>query len=185
MPEGVLLLAFVTLQRLAELALATRNTRLLIVQGAVEFGQWHYPLMVLFHAAWLASLWWFGASEPVRADFLVAFVLLQGLRLWVLASLGSRWTTRIIVMPGAPLVRRGPYRYLRHPNYVVVALEMAVVPLALGLPWIAAVFSIANIPLLLHRMAVEGAALEWAQRQPAAVSPPHPASGDIIPGDSG
>jgi methyltransferase len=181
MPEGALLLAFVTLQRLAELALAARNTRRLIAQGAVEFGQRHYPLMVLFHAAWLVSLWWLGASEPVRAGFLAVFVLLQGVRLWVLASLGSRWTTRIIVVPSARLVRRGPYRYLRHPNYVVVALEVAVVPLALGLPWIAAVFSIANIPLLLHRMAVEGAALEWAQRQPAA----KPTTPEIVTRGSG
>ena len=172
MDDAALLLGFITLQRLAELVLAAHNTSRLRAQGASEFGQSHYPVMVTFHAAWLASLWWFGWKQPVHLGFFALFVLLQGLRLWVIASLGSRWTTRVIVLPGASLIRRGPYRWLRHPNYVVVALEIAIVPLALGLPVIAALFSILQVPLLLHRMAIETAALTWAtSRTPEPISP--------------
>ncbi|HET9902461.1 MAG TPA: isoprenylcysteine carboxylmethyltransferase family protein [Xanthobacteraceae bacterium] len=174
--EGAWLIAFVTLQRAAELVYAERNTRRLRARGGVEFGQSHYPLMVAFHAAWLAGLWWFGATRPVVPGFLAVFVLLQGLRAWVIASLGERWTTRIVVLPGAPLVRRGPYRRLRHPNYIIVALEIAVVPLAVGLPVFAALFSIAQIPLLIYRMAVESAALAWATQTdaPAGAAPEWP-----------
>jgi methyltransferase len=171
MGDGVWLVGFVTLQRALELVLATRNTRALRAQGGVEFGQSHYSLMVAFHTAWLAGLWWLGAVRPVQPGFLALFVVLEGLRAWVMASLGSRWTTRVIVLPGAPLVRRGPYRRLRHPNYIVVALEIAVVPLALGLPLFAAVFAVAQIPLLMHRMAVEGAALAWAAQTDAPARP--------------
>jgi methyltransferase len=164
MPEGALLLAFVTMQRVAELFVAARHTAWLRAQGAVEFGAPHYPLMVAFHAAWLGGLWWFGAMRPVEPHFLALFLALCALRVWTIASLGARWTTRIVVLPGAPLVRRGPYRWLRHPNYAVVALELAVVPLALGLPMFAAVFSVLNVPLALHRIAVEQAALAFAQQ---------------------
>ncbi|MBX6426793.1 MAG: hypothetical protein IRZ09_12830 [Variibacter sp.] len=162
MGEGAWLLGFITLQRLAELAYAARNTRRLRAEGAVEFGPAHYPVMVAFHAAWLAGLWWFGHGQPVQRGLLALFVLLQGLRLWIVATLGPRWTTRILVLPGAPRIRRGLYRWVRHPNYIVVALEIAVVPLALDLPVYAAVFAILQVPLLLHRIAVEEAALAWA-----------------------
>lgn len=88
--------------------------------------------------------------------------MLQAVRLWVLASLRSRWTTRVLVLPGASLVACGPYRWLRHPNYIVVALEIAAVPLALGLPWVAATFSLANASVLAWRIGVENRALTWA-----------------------
>jgi len=133
MGEGALLIAFITLQRLAELIVAARHTARLRAEGAVEFGHAHYPLMVGFHAAWICGLLWFGAGRTVEPHFLGLFLVLLALRIWVIASLGRHWTTRIIVLPGAKLVRRGPYRWLRHPNYLVVALEIAVVPLALGL----------------------------------------------------
>lgn len=168
MGEGALLMGFITLQRLLELILAAHNTARLRAMGAVEFGQSHYPLLIGFHAAWIGGLWWFGAQRAVDRHFLVFFVILLALRVWVIATLGRRWTTRVIVLPGARLVRRGLYRWLRHPNYVVVALEIAVVPLGLGLPVFAAIFSLLQIPLLLHRMAVESAALSWATSQPAS-----------------
>jgi methyltransferase len=171
MGEGVWLLGFVTLQRAGELVLARRNTEALRARGAVEFGQSHYPVMVAFHAAWLAGLWWLGHAEPLNTGFVALFAFLQMLRVWVIASLGERWTTRIIVLPGAPPVRRGPYRRLRHPNYIVVALEIAIVPLALGLPVYAGIFAVVQIPLLMHRMAVEGAALAWASSQPSSPAP--------------
>ena len=102
MTAAILLLTFVTLERLAELVLARRNTRALLAQGAVEHAPGHYPLIVVLHALWLAGLWVFGASQPVSVFWFGIFVLLQAARLWVLATLGPRWTTRIIVLPGAP-----------------------------------------------------------------------------------
>lgn len=162
MAEGALLLAFITLQRLAELLLARRNTRRLLAEGGVEFGRSHYPWMLALHSAWLVGLWWLGHARSVDPLLLGVFILLQAGRLWVIASLGRRWTTRIIVLPGAPLVARGPYRWLKHPNYLIVALEMAVVPLALGLPVFAAVFTLLNACILYLRIRTENAALAQA-----------------------
>ena len=109
MNPAVLLLAFVTAQRAGELVLARRNTRRLLSQGACEVGRGHYPLMVGFHAAWLGGLSWLGGDQPVHLAWLGAYALLQALRMWIVGSLGERWTTRIVVvLPGAPLVRRGP-----------------------------------------------------------------------------
>ena len=162
MTPAVLLLAFVTLERLAELVLARRNTRALLAQGAVEHAPGHYPLIVALHALWLAGLWVFGASQPVSLFWFSIFVLLQVGRLWVLATLGPRWTTRIIVLPGAPLVARGPYRFVSHPNYLVVIGEIAVLPLCFGLWWFAIIFSIANALILTIRIRAEAAALAGA-----------------------
>lgn len=162
MGEGALLLAFITLQRLAELVLARRNTQRLLAEGGIEFGRSHYPWLVALHAAWLAGLWWLGHSRPVDPLLLAVFILLQAGRLWVIATLGRRWTTRILVLPRAPLVARGPYRWLRHPNYWIVMLEIAVVPLALGLPLFAAVFTLLNACILYWRIRVENAALARA-----------------------
>jgi methyltransferase len=166
MGEGAWLIAFVVLQRLAELGLAQWNTMRLRAAGGVEFGASHYPLMVALHALWLLGLWVLGHARSVDPIWLAAFVLLQAGRLWVIASLGRRWTTRVIVLPGAAPVARGPYRWLRHPNYAVVALEIAVVPLAVGLPLFALMFSAANAVLLAYRIRVENRALAWAVRLP-------------------
>jgi methyltransferase len=159
MSLSVLVLALVTLQRLAELALARRNTARLKAQGAVEVGAGHYPLIVALHAAWLAGLWLLARSVSPSLMGLAIFAVLQMLRLWVLASLGPRWTTRILVMPGAPLVRRGPYRFMRHPNYAVVAAEIAVLPAAYGLYWYALAFSLMNAAVLAVRIKAENEAL--------------------------
>lgn len=148
MIPAIFLLAFVTTERLGELWLARRNTAALLAKGAYEVAPGHYPLIVLLHAAWLAGLWGFGAARALDPGWLVVFLVLQGLRVWVLATLGRRWTTRIIVLPGAPLVRSGPYRFLTHPNYAVVVGEIAVLPLCLGLPWYALAFSVANSVIL-------------------------------------
>lgn len=160
MSPAALLLGFVTLERVAELVLARRNTRMLLRQGAVEHASGHYPLIVVLHAAWLAALWLWGREQPVSLPWLAAFLLLQALRAWVLATLGPRWTTRIIVQPGARLVARGPYRWFSHPNYVVVVGEIAVLPLCLGLPEMALVFSLANAAILAVRVRAENAALQ-------------------------
>lgn len=160
--NGVLLLAFLTLQRLAELVWAARNTSRLLAAGGVEFGRAHYPLMVGLHAAWLIGLWMLGNGRPVDPFYLGAFILLQLGRLWVLASLGQRWTTRIVVIPGAPLVATGIYRLLRHPNYVIATGEIIVVPLALDLPVFAGMFFALNGVVLAVRIHAENAALAWA-----------------------
>ncbi|MEA2986381.1 MAG: methyltransferase [Alphaproteobacteria bacterium] len=162
MTEGALLVAFVTLQRLAELLLARRNTQRLLAEGGVEFGRSHYPWIVALHSAWLIGLWWLGHARSVDPLLLGVFILLQAGRLWVIASLGRRWTTRIIVLSRAPLVASGPYRWLKHPNYLIVALEIAVVPLALGLPIFAAIFTLLNACILYLRIRAENAALAHA-----------------------
>jgi methyltransferase len=156
---SIAVLAFVTLQRLGELALARRNTRRLLAEGGVEVGAGHYPWIVGFHALWLAGLWLVAWDRPVHTAWLLAFFALQVFRLWVIATLGQRWTTRIILVPDVPLVRTGPYRWLRHPNYAVVAAEIAVLPLAFGLPAYAAASSAVNAGLLFVRIRTEDAAL--------------------------
>jgi methyltransferase len=156
---AVLLLAFVTAQRLGELVIARRNTRRLLARGATEVAGEHYPLIVALHAAWLGGLWWLGRDEPIDQLWLLAYALLQALRGWVLASLGARWTTRILVVPGETLVKRGPYRFLPHPNYLVVIGEIAVLPLVLGLPGYALLFSGLNALVLFVRIRAENRAL--------------------------
>jgi methyltransferase len=159
MTVSILVLAAVTLQRLAELVLARRNTARLMAQGAYETGAGHYPLIVGVHAAWLATLWLLGWDRPLSLAWLAVFVVLQLLRIWVIASLGPRWTTRIVILPGGTLVRRGPYRFLRHPNYAIVVGEIAVAPLAFGLVGAAVAFSLLNALALWVRIRVESRAL--------------------------
>ncbi len=159
MTLATLLLAVVTAERLAELWIARRHTAALIGRGAFEVAAGHYPAIVAVHTAWLAGLWIFGWSQPIQWGWLAVFVALQGLRLWVLKSLGERWTTRIVILPGAPLITEGPYRFLSHPNYVVVIGEIATLPLCLGLPLFALIFSVANAIVLTIRIRAEGAAL--------------------------
>jgi methyltransferase len=154
------ILALVTAQRGAELLLSRRNTERLKARGAVEVAAGHYPLMVAVHACWLTALWVYGHNQPVDPLALVAYLALQGLRAWVMATLGARWTTGIVVLPNQPLVSRGPYRFLRHPNYAVVAGEIAVLPLMLGLPWIAAIFTALNAAVLFIRIRAENRAID-------------------------
>jgi methyltransferase len=156
---NIVILALVTLQRLGELWLSNRNTRRLLAQGASEYGRKHYPLIVLVHALWLIALWWLAPNRPVDGFWLALFVLLEIVRIWVLASLGPRWTTRIIVLPEAPLVRRGPYRFVSHPNYAVVIGEIAVLPLVFGLWRVALVFTLLNAAILTIRISQENRAL--------------------------
>ena len=156
---AVAILAFVTLQRLLEMQLAESHSRKLLADGAVEHGRDHYPLIVAVHAAWLAALWWWAPGRPINIPFLVLFALLQAGRIWVIRSLGERWTTRIIVKTGAPLIRRGPYRFVDHPNYLVVIGEIAVLPLVFGLWQIALIFSALNAIVLTVRIRAENRAL--------------------------
>jgi len=157
-PQTIVLL--VALQRGGELILARRNTRRLLAEGGVEHGARHYPLIVLLHAAWLLSLF-FLIPAQAALDFwwLGAYVALQAGRIWVMASLGRHWTTRIVVVPGGALVRRGSYRLLRHPNYLIVALEIAVLPLVFGAWDLALGFGLANLAVLALRIRAENRAL--------------------------
>lgn len=159
MSLNLVILALVTLQRLSELWLSNRNTRRLISEGAYEVAPGHYPLIVAVHALWLAALWWLAPPQPIDGFWLGMFVLIELARIWVLASLGKRWTTRIIVLPEAPLVRRGPYRWVNHPNYLVVIAEIAVLPLVFGLWQLALIFSALNAAVLTVRIREENRAL--------------------------
>ena len=167
MSVGLLLVGvgLVAMQRLLELLYSRRNERKLRARGAVERGRGHYPVMVAVHTLWLVSTlveglqrgpdipaWW-----PLP---LAAFLLVQPLRYWAILSLGMNWNTRVLVIPGGKLVRRGPYRYLPHPNYVVVAVEVLTFPLIFG-AWITAiVFSLLNATLLYVRIKTENRALK-------------------------
>ena len=158
----------VTLGRLGELWLARRNTAALLARGAIEFAPGHYPLIVALHTAWLLALWVYGSGQPVNSLWLAVFLGLQAVRVWVLTTLGTRWTTRIIVIPGERLVAKGPYLFVNHPNYLVVIGEIAVLPLCLGLPWIALLFSALNAVVLMVRIQAENAGLKQAHRDATA-----------------
>ena len=157
-PQWIILA--VGLQRLAELALSKRNAARLLSRGAREHGAGHYPLFVILQTAWLAGLLALvPEDEPIRWGWLAVYLLLQAGRLWVIASLGANWTTRVIVLPVPALVRRGPYRFMRHPNYAVVAGEIVVLPLVFGQWLFAVVFGGLQLALLWHRIRIEERAL--------------------------
>lgn len=156
---NLVILGLVTLQRIGELWLSKRNTARLIERGAREHAPGHYPLIVATHVLWLAALWWLAPLRTVDAFWLGLFVVIEIARIWVLASLGARWATRIIILPDAPLVRRGPYRFVDHPNYVVVVAEIAVLPLVFGLWQVALIFSLLNAAILAVRIREENRAL--------------------------
>ncbi|CAO3431642.1 isoprenylcysteine carboxyl methyltransferase family protein [Azospirillum endophyticum] len=177
MMAPVIVMLLVTAQRLSELFIDRRNRTALLAQGAREYGHGHYPWMVLLHVSWLAGLW--GAAlwkaepdtlpvRPVEPVWLALFLAMQALRLWVQATLGRRWTTRIVVLPGTPLVRNGPYRFADHPNYLAVAAEVAALPLAFGIPGYALAFFILNAAMLVVRIRAEDRALGRRQGPPSA-----------------
>ena len=159
MTLNIAILALVTLERLLELPLARRNTIRLLAIGAKEHSPRHYPLILMLHVAWLASLWLLGLGRQVHLPWLALFIVIELGRLWVLATLGGRWTTRIIVLPDAPLIRQGPYRFSNHPNYLVVIAEIFVLPLVFGLWPVSVIFSLLNAAMLAVRIRAENRAL--------------------------
>jgi len=162
-----LIVALVATQRLLELAVAGRNTRRLLAAGGREVGAAHYPLFVLLHGGWLVALFLLvPADAPVGWGWIALFVVLQAGRLWVIATLGRYWTTRIVTLPGAPLVRGGPYRFFRHPNYWIVGLELPVLPLAFGRWELALLFGVLNLALLHHRIRLEDTVLRARRSAP-------------------
>ncbi len=158
---AALFIAFLVVQRLSELAIARCNTARLLAEGAREVAPGHYPLIVALHTAWLLAIMWFGYDERILWGWLVIFVVLQGLRLWILGTLGRRWSTRIIVTD-EPLVAKGPFRYLRHPNYTLVVAEIFVAPMVLGLTGVALVYTVLNALVLFIRIRAEDGALRPA-----------------------
>lgn len=152
--------AYVIIQRLAELAYANANTRRLLAEGGREYGAQHYPLFIVLHTGWLISIALF-AEPTTRPDLLLinTFIASQTFRFWTLASIGRWWTTRIISAPHFPKVKRGPYRFIKHPNYALVVVEIALLPLLLGAPAMALTFSLLNAALLWWRITVENAVL--------------------------
>lgn len=162
-----LILLAVAVERCCELGWSHRNERRLRARGGREHGRGHYVLFPLLHTAWLLALAVHVALQArieIVWPLIGVYGLLQLARGWVLWSLGERWTTRIIVLPGAPLVRTGPYRFMRHPNYLVVALELAILPVALEAWPIAAVATALNLALLAYRIRVEERALATADQ---------------------
>lgn len=164
---SAIVLALVTLQRLAELAWSGANARRMRAMGGVEVGRGHYGPLIGVHVAWLAGLWLLALDRPVDPIFLALYLILQVGRAWVLWTLGRRWTTRVIVLPRAPLIRTGPYRWINHPNYVVLAAEVAVLPLVFGLGGVALAFTLLNAIVIALRLRGETAAL-------APFRAPHP-----------
>lgn len=167
MTWAYIIIGLVALQRLAELPYAARNTKRLLASGAIEYGRKHYPLFVVLHASWLlAIILALPQAPPINLAPLAAYIALGILRVWVLLSLGPYWTTRIISLPKVPLVRKGPYRFVRHPNYWIVVGEIALLPLVFGEIIVAGIFSALNAGLLFWRIRVENMAL--AVRRAAA-----------------
>ena len=155
-----LIVGFLVFQRLVELSIARRNHRTLVAKGAIEFGRRHYPALVAVHTGWLlALLGMIDPQTPVSIPLLAVFVLLECGRVWVIVTLGSRWTTRVMVVPGAKRIRSGPYRYVDHPNYLIVCGEIAVVPLMFGAWTLAVIASALNLLALRTRIQVENKAL--------------------------
>ena len=150
------LMVYIVVQRLGELVHASRNTKRLLSEGGVEHGADHYHYFIFLHSAWIAVIALLvDPQHDIHPVMLALFAGTQLLRLWTLASIGRWWTTRIISAPHFDRVKRGPYRYFSHPNYLVVVFEIAIVPLMLGLPWVALLFSVLNAILLRHRIGVE------------------------------
>lgn len=156
---SIAILACVSVQRVGELVYGRANEARLRARGAIEYGRGHYPVIVALHTAWLIGLGVLAWNGPVNLVWLALFLVLQILRLWVLFTLGERWTTRILVLPGAPLVRSGPYRYFGHPNYAVVVGELFALPMVFGLLWYALLFSALNAAVLAIRIGAENQAL--------------------------
>lgn len=171
------ILVFVIVQRLVELLIAKRNEKSLLAKGAYEVGATHYPLMILMHVSFFISLLievtYFKSIPEPHYVWIFIFFILQLLRVWCLVSLGTFWNTKIIILPGANVIMKGPYAYIRHPNYLVVCLEIAVLPLMFQAYVTAICFTILNLAMLSVRIPTEEKALkeatnyaEFIQRSP-------------------
>ena len=167
------ILAFVILQRLVELVIAKKNETSMLAKGAYEIGASHYKYMILLHASFFVSFLvevvYFKSLLTANYWLLIVFLVLQLFRVWCLASLGTFWNTKIIILPGANVVVKGPYKFIRHPNYLVVCLEIAVLPLMFEAYVTAICFTILNLIMLSVRIPIEEKALKEATNYAAAI----------------
>jgi len=160
----VVFIIFLVTQRMTELYISKRNERWLLSQGAIEYGREHYPYIVALHTLFIVSLiveYYLSGGQPMSYIFLLFFILLLSFKYWVLSSLGLYWNTRIYRVPGAVAVRKGPYKLFKHPNYVDVVLEIAIIPLVFHLYYTALIFSVLNAIMLFVRIRVENKV--WAE----------------------
>ena len=158
-----IIIIFIITQRLLELLYSNYNTKNLINKGAKEYHSGHYPLFIILHSSWIISLIIFIPHDQKPINFLIfLFIFLQVLRIWVLISLGKFWTTRIIRLEGAELIKNGPYKWIKHPNYLIVFFEILIVPIAFGSWIIAIVFSVLNSCLLIYRISLENKVLKYS-----------------------
>ncbi len=156
-------ISFIILLRLGELVLAKSNEKWLLANGAVEYGRRHYPFIVLLHTSFLVSLILEYVICPVHVyhvGLLVLYFLLVAFKAWVVLSLGKFWNTRIYHIGNVDLVKRGPYKYFKHPNYVIVVAEIAIIPMAFELYYTAVIFTVLNLVMLYVRIEEENKALE-------------------------
>lgn len=158
-----LFISFVILLRIGELILARKNEHLLLQEGAVEYGQKHYPFIVMLHVLFILSLiieYSLSKTESYNLFLLFLFFPLLSLKIWVILSLGKYWNTKIFRAPRHPLIVKGPYRYLKHPNYIIVIAEIAIIPLIFHLYYTAIIFTVLNAVMLAVRIKVEDKALQ-------------------------
>jgi methyltransferase len=165
---NIAILALASLQQLVEYYIARRNTRRLLAMGGVEAGGGHHWIMMIFHAVWLVGLWVYALDNPVQWHWLFAYCAIEALRGWVVAALGDRWSSRVIVMPGENYDPSTMLRFLRHPNYLIVLVEVFVLPMVFSMVWYALGFAIACGAILFWRMQTEDVALRNAVPPPAA-----------------
>lgn len=154
----IIFILFLITQRFTELYISKRNEKWLLSQGAIEYGREHYPYIVALHTLFIVSLiaeYYLSGGQPVSYVFLLLFIVLLIFKYWVLSSLGYYWNTRIYRIPGAVAVRKGPYKFFKHPNYVDVVLEIAIIPLVFNLYYTALIFTVLNAIMLLVRIRVE------------------------------
>ncbi|MBV8391153.1 MAG: hypothetical protein JO080_15215 [Mucilaginibacter sp.] len=154
----IIFIAFLIVQRLTELYISKRNEKWLLSQGAIEYGREHYPFILALHSLFILSLvaeYFLRGGQSISYIFLLLFVLLLMFKYWVLSSLGSYWNTKIYRVPGSAAVRKGPYKLFKHPNYVDVVLEIAIIPLVFHLYYTAIIFSVLNAIMLSVRIKVE------------------------------
>jgi methyltransferase len=151
-------IAFFVLQRLSELYVSHKNEKWLSANGGIQYGQKHYPFMIALHAAFIGSIiaeyWWRGGT-PVHWLFLVLYLLVLSFKYWALRSLGNYWNTKIYRIPGAEPVKKGPYKLFKHPNYMEVVCEIAIIPLIFHLYYTAIIFSVLNAIMLWVRIRAE------------------------------
>ncbi|MCW3124193.1 MAG: isoprenylcysteine carboxyl methyltransferase [Flavipsychrobacter sp.] len=159
----IIFVSFIIALRIGELFLSNSNERWLLQNGAVEYGRKHYPFIVALHVLFLISLIveYYGQSAHLCNNGLLAFYfLLLAFKAWVILSLGKFWNTKIYHIADLPLVKKGPYKYFKHPNYLVVIAEIAIIPLIFHLYFTAIIFSILNLVMLSVRIKEENKALQ-------------------------